>query len=183
MSTNKTQSVVGSLKQSKPLKGVISSSVSINGAIRSNASINGNTNVGSTLKVPGIDGATFTPSVDEDGNLSWTNDCGLPNPESVNIQGPKGETGPQGEKGDAFTYDNFTPEQLESLKGPKGDKGDPGQNGKDGNPGKDGSPGKDGADGKTPVKGTDYFTEADKAEMVSAVISALPVYNGEVGAV
>lgn len=38
----------------------------------------------------------------------------------------------------------------------------------------------DGKDGYTPVKGEDYFTEADKAEMVSAVISALPKYNGEV---
>lgn len=34
--------------------------------------------------------------------------------------------------------------------------------------------------GYTPIVGTDYFTEADKAEMVQAVISALPVYNGEV---
>ena len=40
--------------------------------------------------------------------------------------------------------------------------------------------GKDGAPGKTPVKGTDYLTAADKAEMVAAVIAALPVYNGEV---
>jgi ABC-type amino acid transport substrate-binding protein len=40
--------------------------------------------------------------------------------------------------------------------------------------------GKDGEDGKTPVKGTDYFTEADKDGMVSAVISRLPIYNGEV---
>lgn len=32
----------------------------------------------------------------------------------------------------------------------------------------------------TPVKGEDYFTEDDKAEMVSAVIAALPKYNGEV---
>ena len=39
--------------------------------------------------------------------------------------------------------------------------------------------GKDGLDGKTPAKGIDYFTEADKAEMVSAVISVLPVYGGE----
>lgn len=45
--------------------------------------------------------------------------------------------------------------------------------------GKDGVDGKDGTDGKTPIKGTDYFTEADKAEMVSAVKAALPVYNGE----
>ena len=34
--------------------------------------------------------------------------------------------------------------------------------------------------GKSPVKGTDYFTDADKAEMVTAVINALPVYSGEV---
>jgi hypothetical protein len=33
-------------------------------------------------------------------------------------------------------------------------------------------------DGKTPVKGTDYYTEADKTEMVSRVISALPTWNG-----
>ncbi len=50
----------------------------------------------------------------------------------------------------------------------------------DGKDGKDGVDGKDGKDGYTPVKGTDYFTDADKAEMVSAVISALPVYDGEV---
>ena len=49
----------------------------------------------------------------------------------------------------------------------------------DGVDGKDGSDGQDGADGKTPVKGVDYYTEADKAEMVSAVTAALPVYNGE----
>ena len=55
--------------------------------------------------------------------------------------------------------------------------------------GKDGVPGKtpvkgvdyfDGKDGETPVKGTDYFTAADKAEMVQAVISSLPVYDGSV---
>ena len=45
---------------------------------------------------------------------------------------------------------------------------------------KNGSKGSTGADGKTPVKGTDYFTAADKAEMVNAVIAALPVYAGEV---
>lgn len=36
-------------------------------------------------------GATFTPSVSEDGDISWTNDGGLDNPETVNI---KGEIGP-----------------------------------------------------------------------------------------
>ena len=38
--------------------------------------------------------------------------------------------------------------------------------------------GKDGADGKTPVKGTDYYTEADKTEMVNMVLAALPTWTG-----
>lgn len=38
-------------------------------------------------------------------------------------------------------------------------------------------------DGKTPAKGIDYFTPADKQEMVTAVLAALPVYNGEVAEV
>ena len=40
--------------------------------------------------------------------------------------------------------------------------------------------GENGENGKTPVKGTDYFTSADKTEMINAVIAALPVYAGEV---
>ena len=46
------------------------------------------------------------------------------------------------------------------LKGDKGDKGDTG------------------ADGKTPVKGTDYWTESDKAEIVNDVLAALPTWQG-----
>ena len=34
-----------------------------------------------------FNGATYVPSVDLDGNLSWTNEVGLPNPEPVNIKG------------------------------------------------------------------------------------------------
>jgi hypothetical protein len=64
-----------------------------------------------------FDGAVFTPSVDADGNLSWTNNGGLSNPAPVNVKGDKGDTG------DPFTYEDFTPEQLDALKGPKGDTG------------------------------------------------------------
>lgn len=39
---------------------------------------------------------------------------------------------------------------------------------------KNGSKGSPGANGSTPVKGTDYFTAADKADMVSQVKAALP---------
>lgn len=44
----------------------------------------------------GVNGITFTPSVSEDGIISWTNDGGLSNPKSVNIKGEKGEQGTQG---------------------------------------------------------------------------------------
>ena len=37
-----------------------------------------------------------------------------------------------------------------------------------------------GENGYTPIKGEDYYTEADKTEMVQAVIAQLPVYDGEV---
>lgn len=47
----------------------------------------------------GADGATFTPSVDAAGNLSWTNNKGLINPPTVNIKGPKGDKGDAGEGG------------------------------------------------------------------------------------
>lgn len=40
-----------------------------------------------------LDGATFTPSVSEDGDLSWTNDKGKENPPTVNIAGPPGAPG------------------------------------------------------------------------------------------
>ncbi len=40
-----------------------------------------------------IKGATYTPSVDEEGNLSWTNNKNLPNPTTKNIRGPQGPKG------------------------------------------------------------------------------------------
>ena len=68
----------------------------------------------------GATGAVFTPSVDADGNISWTNNGGLENPEARNIrgpqgatgdtgaQGPKGDTGPQGPTGPAGSDANVT---------------------------------------------------------------------------
>ena len=37
--------------------------------------------------------------------------------------------------------------------------------------GKDGKDGVDGKDGYTPIKGTDYWTDADKAEIVAEVLA------------
>ena len=134
-----------------------------------------------------MNGATFTPSVSENGDLSWTNDRGLENPETVNIMGPRGpkgdtgETGAQGEKGDKG--DTGSP----GATGPKGDKGDQGiqgvkgdtgatgpkgDKGDTGPQGETGATGAKGADGKTPVRGVDYWTSSDKEAIVRDVIDA-----------
>lgn len=42
-----------------------------------------------------------------------------------NLKGPRGEQGPPGPKGEPFKYSDFTQDQLNALKGPKGDKGEP----------------------------------------------------------
>ncbi len=70
-------------------------------------------------------------------------DCG-------SIQGPKGDTGP---KGDAFTYADFTQEQLAALKGPKGDKGEKGDTGAKGAAGAQGPQGPQGVQGLQGLQG------------------------------
>ena len=44
----------------------------------------------------GDPGAVFTPSVSASGDISWTNNGNLSNPETVNIKGPQGKTGEDG---------------------------------------------------------------------------------------
>lgn len=87
------------------------------------------------------------------------------------------ETGIKGDKGDTFTYEDFTEEQLEGLKGPQGEAGEQGPKGEDGYKftfdelteeqkatlkGEDGTAGKDGVNGKdglttaVEVNGTTY---------------------------
>ena len=41
----------------------------------------------------------------------------------ITVPGTQGARGIKGDKGDPFRYEDFTPEQLEALKGPKGDDG------------------------------------------------------------
>lgn len=165
----------------------------MSGSVSAPKSLRGNVGA-KTINIggKGDDGATFVPSVSADGIISWTNDKDLPNPESVNIKGEKGDKGDRGEQG------------IPGVQGAKGETGATGEKGADGTPATHrwsgttlyitsasgtssadlkGAKGDTGAEGYTPVKGTDYFTEADKAEMVAAVISALPKYDGEVVAV
>ncbi len=62
-------------------------------------------------ELKGDKGTTFKPSVDNLGNLTWSNDDGLPNPPVVNIRGPQGKPG---------------------VPGRDGEQGLPGKNGEDG---------------------------------------------------
>lgn len=88
--------------------------------------INANLGEISVINV-GQDGATFIPSVSDDGIISWTNDRDLQNPQPVNI------------------------------KGEKGDKGD---------------------EGKTPIKGVDYYTDADKQEIAEQAAELIDIPEG-----
>lgn len=80
--------------------------------------------------------------------------------------------------------DGYTPQKgvdyFDGVDGKDGKDGYTPIKGVDYFDGKDGAVGEKGSDGYTPIKGIDYYTEADKAEMLSAVIAALPKYNGEV---
>ena len=65
----------------------------------------------------------------------------------------QGETGPQGDKGEPFTYDDFTEKQLEGLRGPQGERGPQGQQGKTGPQGETGPQGDTGPQGETGPQG------------------------------
>lgn len=71
----------------------------------------------------------------------------------------------KGEKGDPGATGPAGPQGATGPKGPQGDKGEKGDTGATGATGPQGPVG---PDGKTPVRGTDYWTEADKAEVIAA---------------
>ena len=85
------------------------------------------------------------------------------------LPGPKGETGPLGPTG------------------PQGETGPQGPTGPQGEKGPQGETGPQGPAGAAPVKGTDYFTEADKQELAAAAAAQVSVpvssVDGQTGAV
>ena len=132
----------------------------------------------------GKTGPVYQPVVDDEGNISWSNNGGLANPSSRNIRGPqgvqgeqgiqgeKGDTGPQGQQGErgpqGFT---FTPQVSSSgiltwtnnggLSNPSavsvvGPKGDKGDTGATGATGATGPQGPQGADGAQGPRGVTF---------------------------
>lgn len=185
------------------------------------------------------DGVTFFPEVSEEGDISWTNNGNLENPETVNIKGPQGKSayelaqdagfggsmsewlqslvgtivdltdvsasvdnnsgipsvevevgGTETEKSIKFIFKN-----LKGTKGDKGDKGNPGDIGITPNlqigsvvtlsAGQrataeiEGFPEEPilnlgiptGSRGYTPIRGIDYYTQADKEFFMNEIIS------------
>lgn len=134
----------------------------------------------------GEDGATFIPSVSAEGELSWTNDKGLPNPNPVNIKGPEGQQGKRGFDGATFTPSVSTEGELTWVKSQgqggdipnpvniKGEKGDPGEKGERGEKGDRGERGPIGPQGPagdpaTVVAGTGISVTVDETAGISTV--------------
>lgn len=77
----------------------------------------------------GEPGATYTPSIDTNGVLTWTNNGNLPNPSPVNLKGPSGTVSVAGTQtlpagSDASVTNSGTPTDARlTFKIPKGDTG------------------------------------------------------------
>ena len=102
-------------------------------------------------------------------------------------QGPAGVAGSKGPEGPAGAVGPAGPRGEQGERGPAGEKGDKGDPGESGPPGEVGPVGPRGEQGPAGVAGPAgpegpayVLTDADKAAIASAVIAALPVYNGEV---
>lgn len=131
---------------------------------------------------PGADG--ITPTIGSNGNwFLGATDTGKPSrgatgaPGKDGADGKPGATGADGVtphiggNGNWYIGSTDTGKPSRGATGAKGDTGATGPQGPKGDPGEKGDPG---APGKTPVRGTDYWTAADKQEIVNSVIAALP---------
>lgn len=131
----------------------------------------------------GDDGGYYTPTVSEDGNLSWVpSDESMPAVPEVNIAGADGKPGSDGispsvtieqtDDGAVITIVDATGSTTATLKngepGKDGVDGEPGPAGKDGEPGKDGEQGPMGPQGETgegvPAGGTTGQVLAKKSD-------------------
>lgn len=135
----------------------------------------------------------------EDGKQGPQGDPGQPGQQGApGAPGKDGITPHIGSNGNWYLGDQDTGKPSQGKQGPQGEPGKDGQQGVPGVPGKDGdtpyvgsngnwylgsrdtgkpSQGRAGADGKTPIRGTDYWTDADKVEIKKWVDDA--ILNGK----
>lgn len=135
----------------------------------------------------------------EDGKQGPQGDPGQPGQQGApGAPGKDGITPHIGSNGNWYLGDQDTGKPSQGMQGPQGEPGKDGQQGVPGASGKDGdtpyigsnghwyvgsrdtgkpSQGRAGTDGKTPIRGTDYWTDADKNEIKSYVDDA--ILNGK----
>lgn len=89
-------------------------------------------------------------------------------------QGIQGLKGDKGDKGEPFLYSDFTPEQLQGLRGPQGIQGEQGAQGEQGLPGEKGDTGEQGIQGPKGDKG-------DKGDTGEQGIQGIQGEKGEPG--
>ena len=130
---------------------------------------------------PGKDGVSATHSWNGT-TLTITSASGTSSANLKGDKGDKGDTGGTGAAGTSVTVKSVSESTADggsnvvtfsdgkTLTIKNGSKGSTGAAGKDGSPG---APGADGADGYTPVRGKDYYTEADKAEFSNYIATEL----------
>lgn len=148
----------------------------------------GSDGVSPTVATQAISNGTRVTITDASGAKSFDVLNGAEGPQGP--QGETGDTGPQGEQGPKGDTGATGPQGEQGIQGPQGPKGDTGETGPkgdtgdtgpqgpagpQGNPGPQGQPG---TDGYTPVRGTDYWTAADQAQIVQDVLGALSMAEG-----
>lgn len=105
--------------------------------------------VSPTVEITKTEGVTTLTITDKDGAKTATINDGA--------DGADGKSAYELAKENGYT--GTLEEWLESLRGEAG------------------ADGADGADGYTPVKGTDYWTDEDRTEIVNEVLASIPIAN------
>ena len=133
-----------------------------------------------------LDGATFTPAVDDAGNLSWTNDRGRVNPATKNIKGysPKIIVRDVTDGKELVITDYSGSQTVKILNGTDGAKGDTGATGPQGPKGDTGATGATGPQGpkgdtgETGATGPQGPKGADGTDGVSPTVTVTDINGG-----
>ena len=179
-------------KGDKGDKGADGKSINVKGSVTTSSELNRLTNV--------EEGAGYITQ--DDGHLhifsqnNWIDVGGVKGP-----KGDKGDPGPQGERGadGASGRDGAQgpqglqgergPAGLPGIQGPQGIQGERGPAGPQGPQGDRGiqgpagASGRDGNDGRTPVKGTDYFTNAEITSIKNELRTYIDTEIGNINAI
>ena len=161
-------------KGDKGDKGADGKSINVKGSVSTSSELNRLTNV--------EEGAGYITQ--DDGHLhifsqnNWIDVGGVKGP-----KGDKGDPGPQGERGADGVSGRDGERGPQGIQGERGPAGSPGIQGPQGIQGPAGASGRDGNDGRTPVKGTDYFTNAEITSIKNELRTYIDTEIGNINAI